>query len=187
MRYRISNLFYGTTHKIPKDDFVKKRFYHPQKVTYKKSWRRWVVSSTISLHINHRSSIITISVLSKIFVMAKKEAKEEEKAAASLEEPRTNPSVEDTGMVRNSLTLSPPKPSWFTPGRYLFFFFWALMVVLSFCVWCLFGCWENVGRKIEGIREKENGKVGSSWLFCFGSFFGVSGGIGFVSVKWSLI
>lgn len=55
--------------------------------------------------------------------MAKKEAKEEEKAAASLEEPRTNPSVEDTGMVRNSLTLSPPKPSWFTPGRYLFFFF----------------------------------------------------------------
>lgn len=54
--------------------------------------------------------------------MAKKEAKEEEKAAASLEEPRTNPSVEDTQMVRNSLTLSPPKPSWFTPGRYFFFF-----------------------------------------------------------------
>lgn len=81
-----------------------------------------MVSSTISLHINHRSSIITISVLSKLFVMAKKEAKEEEKAAASLEEPRTNPSVEDTGMVRNSLTLSPPKPSWFTPGRLLVIF-----------------------------------------------------------------
>lgn len=49
--------------------------------------------------------------------MAKKEAREEEKAAASFEEPRTNPSVGGTEMVRNSVTLSPPKPSWFTPAR----------------------------------------------------------------------
>ncbi|KAJ4716039.1 Major facilitator superfamily protein [Melia azedarach] len=53
--------------------------------------------------------------------MEKQEAKQEAKTA-SLEELRANPSAGQTEMVRNSVSLSPPKPSWFTPKRLLFIF-----------------------------------------------------------------
>lgn len=81
--------------------------------------------------------------------MEKQEAKQEAKTA-SLEELRANPSAGQTEMVRNSVSLSPPKPSWFTPKRYPFFFVDCGGFVFDVCL---------AAEKMWGMRGKEKREI----------------------------